>query len=78
MTATIRLKLDELAKCRRPAKFDTDAKLAAAMNYDAGNLSRVLAGKQSPGPRFIAALVAAFDGAVGIADLFEVVDAEAA
>lgn len=78
MTATIRLKLDELAKYRRLSKLNTDSALAAAMNYDAGNLSRVLAGKQTPGPKFIAALVAAFDGAVDIADLFEVVSDEQA
>ena len=78
MAATLRLRVDELAKYRRLAKLTTDAALANRMNYDAGNLSRVLAGKQTPGPKFIAALVAAFDGAVSLSDLFEVTETGAA
>lgn len=73
MTATLRLKLNELDKYRRLKGWKNDTDLARAMGYDAGNLSRVLAGKQTPGPKFIAALVAAFGGAVDIADLFEVI-----
>ena len=73
MTATLRLKLNELDKYRRLKGWKNDTDLARAMGYDAGNLSRVLAGKQTPGPKFITALVAAFGGAVDIADLFEVI-----
>lgn len=74
MVATLRLKTDELAKYRRLAGLTTNVALAHKMaGYDAGNLSRVLRGEQQPGPRFIAALVDAFDGAVKLDDLFEVV-----
>jgi hypothetical protein len=74
VVATLRLKSDELAKYRRLAGLATNVALAKKMaGYDAGNLSRVLRGEQQPGPRFIAALVDAFDGAVTLDDLFEVV-----
>lgn len=73
MVATLRLKTDQVAKYRRLAGLDTDKKLAERMQFDAGNLSRVLAGKQQPGPKFIAAIVAAFPG-MDLDDLFEVVD----
>lgn len=73
LAATLILKLDQLQKYRTVAKLDTQAALADAMGFDAGNLSRVLAGKQIPGPKFIAALVSAFPG-LTLDDLFEVVD----
>lgn len=73
MAATLQLKVDALNKYRRVAGLDTQAKLAARMNFDQGSLSRVLRGDQTPGPKFIAALVSAFDG-LSIDDLFEVVD----
>lgn len=72
MVAKLRLRTGQLAKMRRLAGLDTNAALAERMGYDAGNLSRVLAGKQSPGPKFIAALVAAFPG-FDMDDLFEVI-----
>ena len=70
--ATLRLKRDQLAKLRKLAGLESNAALAARMDFDAGNLSRVLAGKQQPGPKFIAALVSAFPG-FALDDLFEVV-----
>lgn len=75
MTATLRLKRDVLANYRRLADLKTDSALAKKMNHDPGNLSRVLAGTQQPGPKFIAALCAAFDAK--LEELFEVVPANA-
>jgi transcriptional regulator with XRE-family HTH domain len=54
---------------RKLAGLTTDAALAERMGYDAGNLSRVLSGKQAPGPKFIARLVACFPG-FDLDDLF--------
>lgn len=76
MVAILRLRTDNLAKIKRWKGIDSDAKLALAMGIDAGNLSRVLAGKQQPGPKFIAALCHALDAS--LEDLFEVVPEEAA
>lgn len=73
MVATLRLKSEMVAKIRGWKGLKTDASLAEAMNIDPGNLSRVLRGKQQPGPRFIASLCAALDA--DLADLFEVEDA---
>ncbi|HEY9251567.1 MAG TPA: helix-turn-helix transcriptional regulator [Nocardioides sp.] len=75
MVATLRLKGEKLAQYRALAGLSTNVALANKMaGYDAGNLSRVLRGEQQPGPRFIAALVGAFDGNVTLDDLFEVVN----
>ena len=76
MLATLRLRTEQLSKLRRLAGIETDIALAARMNVDAGTISRVLRGKQSPSPRFIASLVEAFDG-MDFADLFEVVPGHA-
>lgn len=70
MVATLHLRTDNLVKIRRWKGLATDASLASAMGIDAGNLSRVLNKKQSPGPKFIAALCHALDAE--LADLFEV------
>jgi transcriptional regulator with XRE-family HTH domain len=72
MVAKLRLRAEQLAKYRRLAGIETDDALAKRMGVDPGNLSRVLRGRQSPGPKFIAALVAAFPG-MDLDDLFEVV-----
>lgn len=77
MATTLRLRTDQLTKLRRLAGLTTDAALAGRMNFDAGNLSRVLAGKQQPGPKFMASLVSAFPG-FSLDDLFEVVEEIAA
>jgi transcriptional regulator with XRE-family HTH domain len=76
VTATLRLKTDQLAKIRKWVGLATDASLAARMGVDAGNLSRVLRGTQQPGPRFIAAMCKALDA--DLDDLFEVIDEDAA
>lgn len=73
MAATLVLKVDELAKYRGIAGLTTQTSLAERMQFDAGNLSRVLAGKQAPGAKFIAALVSAFPS-LSLDDLFEVID----
>lgn len=72
MTAILRLKVEQLDKIRRWVGLTTDTALAEAMGIDAGNLSRVLRGKQQPGPKFIAALVTALNA--DLEDLFEVID----
>jgi transcriptional regulator with XRE-family HTH domain len=72
MLATLALKQDGLAKVRKLAKINTDADLAHRIGIDPGNLSRVLAGKAAPGPKFIAGLMDAF-GTEWFTDLFEVV-----
>jgi transcriptional regulator with XRE-family HTH domain len=72
MTATLRLKTEQLAKIRKWVGLTTDSSLAERMGIDAGNLSRVLRGIQQPGPKFIAALCSSLDAELG--DLFEVVE----
>lgn len=74
MVAQLRLRTEQLAKFRTLAGVKTDRELAERMGIDGGNLSRVLAGKQEPGSRFISALVAAFPG-LDLDDLFEVLPA---
>lgn len=77
MVATLRLKVEMIAKIRGWKGLKTDAALAEAMGIDAGNLSRVLRGKQQPGPKFIASLCQALDAELD--DLFEVMaDGDAA
>lgn len=73
MDATLRLRIEHLTKMRRLAKLDTLEALATAMGTDPGNVSRVLHGKQAPGPKFMASLVACFPG-YNLDDLFEVID----
>lgn len=70
MVATLRLKTEMIAKIRGWKGLKTDAALAEVMGIDAGNLSRVLRGKQQPGPKFIASLCQALDAELD--DLFEV------
>lgn len=75
MTATLRLKIEQLNKIRTWTGLKTDAALASRMGIDAGNLSRVLKGKQQPGPKFIAALCLALDAQLD--DLFEPINDDA-
>lgn len=77
MTATLRLRLDRLAKYRLLLGITTDDALAKRMNMDPGTVSRVLRERNSASPKFIASLVAAFPG-LDLDDLFEVVPAEVA
>lgn len=76
--ANLRLKTEQVSKIRRWKGLVTDAALAQQMDTDPGNLSRVLAGRQQPGPRFIASLCFALDA--DLDDLFEAVhvDSQAA
>lgn len=71
MTAQLRLKTEQLKKIRGWVGLKTDAALAERMGLDAGNVSRVLRGRQQPGPKFIAALCDALGA--DLDDLFEVV-----
>lgn len=77
MSVTLRLRSDQLVKLRTLAGITTDNALAERMRMDPATVSRVLRGKQTPGPRFMAALVDCFPG-WDLDDLFEVVPAEAA
>lgn len=77
MTTTLRLRTDQLEKMRRLAGIQTDAALAERMGVDPATVSRVLKGKNSPGPKFMAALVSCFPG-FDLDDLFEVVTDNAA
>jgi transcriptional regulator with XRE-family HTH domain len=70
--ATLALRQDGLAKIRKLAKIETDKDLAERIDVDAATVSRVLSGKQAPGPKFIAGLVEAF-GKEWFSDLFDVV-----
>lgn len=77
MTTTLRLRAEQLAKMRRLAGIETDAALAERMGVDPATVSRVLKGKNAPGPKFMAALVSCFPG-FDLDDLFEVVTDTAA
>lgn len=72
MVATLRLKTEMIAKIRGWKGLKTDTSLADEMGIDPGNLSRVLRGRQQPGPKFIASLCRALEAELD--DLFEVVD----
>lgn len=77
MVATLRLKTEMVTKIRGWKGLKTDASLAEVMDIDPGNLSRVLRGRQQPGPKFIASLCSALEAELD--DLFEVVaDGDAA
>lgn len=76
MTAMLKLKTEMVSKIRGWKGLRTDSALAEAMGIDAGNLSRVLRGKQQPGPKFIAALCAALEAELD--DLFEITTDDAA
>ena len=77
MTTTLRLRAEQLAKMRRLAGIETDAALAERMGVDPATVSRVLKGRNAPGPKFMAALVSCFPG-FDLDDLFEVVTDTAA
>ncbi|VEW13512.1 Uncharacterised protein [Brevibacterium casei] len=77
MTTTLRLRVDQLRKLRALADLETDTALARRMGMDPATVSRVLSGKNAPGPRFMASLVACFPG-FDLDDLFEVVGGKAA
>lgn len=73
MTATLHLRRQQLTKIRTWCGLTKDSDLAIAMGVDAGNLSRVLSGKQQPSGRFIASLCKALNAELD--DLFEIVGA---
>lgn len=69
--ARIALRRDQLAKFRRIARngIEVDAAFAEKIGVNAGQVSRVLAGKSAPGTRFIAGCLELF-GIECFADLF--------
>jgi hypothetical protein len=73
---TLALRADGVAKLKRRAKVTADRDFAAVIGFDQGQMSRVLAGKSAPGPRFIAGAVQAF-GWHALKDLFIVVPVDA-
>lgn len=77
MTTTLRLRADQLRKLRTLAGITTDAALAERMGMDPATVSRVLSGRNAPGPRFMAALVGCFPG-WDLDDLFEVIGGDEA
>ena len=62
---TIRLREDVVAALRETRGLESDADLAAAMRMSQSSISRVMAGKSQPGPRFIAALCMALETPMG-------------
>lgn len=76
MEITIKLREDELRKCRALTGLGTDVALATKMGMSAATVSRVLSDEQPPSTQFIARLLKAFGHAVPFQDLFEVVETE--
>lgn len=72
MSATIALRTRQFKKFTALKGLHTDTAIAEAIDYDRGNLSRVLAGTQAPGAKFIAGCLAAFPE-LEFSDLFDVV-----
>lgn len=70
-TPTMGLRHDRVTLLRQMREYDTDYKLAKAMEISQGNLSRVLRGRQQPGPKFMASLCIALGATPN--DLFEIV-----
>jgi hypothetical protein len=70
--ATIGLNKPGLAKIKRLAGIKHDVDLAARIKVDPGTVSRVVTGRNAPGPRFIGGCIEAF-GADCFTDLFVVV-----
>lgn len=78
MAARVQLRVDQFRKyAGLKWQGQSDEAKARAIGIDPATYSRVVNGKQAPGERFIAALLAAFarDG-LDFADLFEVIDDE--
>lgn len=71
-TFTLAIKPAGVDRFKRRAKVETDADFARVLDIDHAQVSRVLAGKAAPGPRFIAGAVAAF-GWHALKDLFDIV-----
>ena len=69
MATKVALNHAGLAKIRKLAGLHTNKELAERIDVDTSTVSRVLAGKTSPGPTFIAGCVAAF-GAECFEDCF--------
>ncbi len=71
MSVTLHLRHDALAKYRAVAGLQSDTELAERMRMDHSAVWRVLNGRNAPSARFVAALVAVFQG-LTIDDLWEV------
>lgn len=71
--ATLKLNADALSELRRKHLIEFDYQLAQRIGVDAATVSRVLAGTDGPGPKFIAGCAKAF-GMEAIATLFIATD----
>ncbi len=69
--ATIALRNDQLALVRQAHGLRTDREFAAAINMDAGVISRVQRGISAPGPRFVGSVLSRFEG-LKFEDVFQV------
>lgn len=69
---TLAIRLEGVEKFKRRAKAVTDSDFAKIIGIDQAQVSRVLAGKAAPGPRFIAGAIRAF-GYHSVKELFAVV-----
>lgn len=72
IAVTLTVSPEGVARLKKRAKAISDKDFARVMGVDQGQMSRVLAGKAAPGPRFIAGAVRAF-GWHALKDLFAVV-----
>jgi transcriptional regulator with XRE-family HTH domain len=76
VAARVRLRVDQFRKyAGLKWQGQSDEAKARAIGIDPATYSRVVNGKQAPGERFIASLLAALPE-LDFADLFEVVDDE--
>lgn len=77
MTSRIRLRTTQVEKFMRMKSIDNQTQLAARIHVDASTVYRVLEGRNAPGEKFIAGILAAFPE-LEFSDLFEVVETTAA
>lgn len=66
---TLMIRVEAVDRFKKRAKAVTDTDFARAIGVDPAQVSRVLAGKAAPGPRFVAGAARAF-GWHALKDLF--------
>ena len=69
---TLRVRWNVVEALRQIKDLESDSDLARAMGVNTSSVSRVINGRQQPGPRFIAGLCVALDAKM--TDLFVVVE----
>ncbi len=67
---TLTMRPEGVARLKKRAKANTDRDFAYVLGVDPGQMSRVLAGKAVPGPRFVAGAARAF-GWHALKELFD-------